>query len=66
MGFRYENGELIVGRLGEHCTVGPLAVVLYDSVMEDYSKIEALSLVMKGEILPKNTTWSGSPSKFLG
>jgi non-ribosomal peptide synthetase-like protein len=52
--------------IGEHCTVGPLAVVLYDSVMEDDSKIEALSLVMKGEILPKNTTWSGSPSKFIG
>ena len=49
-------------KIGNGCSIGPRAVVLYDSVLEDGVKLDALSLVMKGEVLPKNTRWQGSPS----
>jgi len=48
-------------RIGSDCTVGTLSVVLYDSRMEDGSKLDALSLLMKGETLPSGTAWVGSP-----
>ena len=51
--------------IGNDCSVGPMAVVLYDSVMENGSSIDALSLVMKGEVIPQNTSWAGSPAKFV-
>lgn len=50
--------------IGNNCNVGPLSVVLYDTQMEDNSSILGLSLLMKGETLPKNTVWQGSPVKF--
>ena len=53
-------------KVGNDCTVGAMSVVLYDSVMEDKSTIDPLSLVMKGETLPENTHWVGSPVKFIG
>jgi hypothetical protein len=42
--------------------VGALSVVLYDSIMEDGAKLDALSLLMKGERLPGGTAWSGIPA----
>ncbi|MBX7145722.1 MAG: amino acid adenylation domain-containing protein [Alphaproteobacteria bacterium] len=39
------------------------AVVLYDSVMEAESHLDALSLLMKNETLPKTTSWQGIPAK---
>jgi len=30
--------------------------------MEDGSRLDALSLLMKGEILPAGTAWAGSPA----
>ena len=49
-------------KIGNGCSVGPRAVVLYDSVLEDGVRLDALSLVMKGEVLPRDTRWQGSPS----
>jgi len=49
-------------RIGESCTVGPMSVVLYDSIMEDGARLDALSLLMKGELLPASTHWEGSPA----
>jgi len=40
-------------RVGAGCTVGAGSVVLYDAEMEDGSRLDALSLLMKGETLPE-------------
>ncbi len=47
------------------CNVGAMAVVLYDATMQTNSSIEDLTLVMKGETIPCNTMWIGSPAKFF-
>ncbi len=48
-------------KIGSRVTVGSYALVLYSTTIEDDVKIGDLSLVMKGETLPKNTRWAGSP-----
>ncbi len=53
-------------RIGNGCSVGAASVVLYDSVMEDGSRLDALSLVMKGETLPAGTAWAGIPAAWQG
>lgn len=49
--------------IGENCNVGGMAVVLYDSHMENGFSLEPLSILMKGESLPTETTFVGAPSK---
>ena len=51
-------------KIGNHCNLGSMSVVLYDSVMENNSSISALSLVMKGEVIQQGTKWVGSPARF--
>ncbi|MDP4197467.1 MAG: hypothetical protein Q8940_20645 [Bacteroidota bacterium] len=51
-------------RIGKRCTVGSEAVVLYNTVMEEDSKLGSLSLLMKGETLPAWTSWEGNPAKL--
>ncbi|RUA02464.1 MAG: peptide synthetase [Deltaproteobacteria bacterium] len=48
--------------IGAGCSIGPRAVVLYDTVLENGVRLDPLSLVMKGEILPADTHWRGSPA----
>jgi non-ribosomal peptide synthetase-like protein len=50
-------------RIGAGCTVGNLAVVLYDTNMQRGSGLGTLSLLMKGETLPPASSWSGIPSE---
>ena len=52
-------------RIGNRCSIGPRAVVLYDAVLEDGVRLDGLSLVMKGETLARNTRWQGSPAAKL-
>jgi non-ribosomal peptide synthetase-like protein len=52
-------------RIGNRCSIGPRAVVLYDAVLEDGVRLDGLSLVMKGETLARNTRWQGSPAATL-
>jgi non-ribosomal peptide synthetase-like protein len=52
-------------RVGADCTVGAGSVVLYDAEMEDGSRLDALSLLMKGERLPAGTSWAGSPAAWV-
>jgi non-ribosomal peptide synthetase-like protein len=52
-------------RVGADCTVGAGSVVLYDTEMEDGSRLDALSLLMKGERLPAGTAWAGSPAEWV-
>lgn len=49
--------------IGANCSVGAFSVVLYDSTMEDGARLDALSLLMKGETLPANTRWAGTPAQ---
>ena len=48
-------------RIGSGCSVGNMAVVLYDSTMQDGTNLHPLSLLMKGESLPAGTEWTGVP-----
>ena len=50
--------------IGKQCSVGGMAVVLYDSIMEDGSSLEPLSVLMKSETLPANTCFVGAPAKM--
>ncbi|MDP4239752.1 MAG: amino acid adenylation domain-containing protein [Bacteroidota bacterium] len=50
--------------IGKQCSVGGMAVVLYDSKMEDNSVLEPLSVLMKSETLPANTSFVGAPAKM--
>jgi non-ribosomal peptide synthetase-like protein len=49
--------------IGKECSVGGMSVVLYDSKMEDGSKLDNLSVLMKGETLSKMATFVGAPAK---
>jgi non-ribosomal peptide synthetase-like protein len=51
--------------IGKECSIGGMSVVLYDSKMEDGSKLDNLSVLMKGETLSKFSTFSGVPAKPL-
>ena len=48
-------------QIGSRVSVGSYTLVLYNTVLEDDVKVGDLSLVMKGEVLPKGTRWAGSP-----
>jgi len=50
--------------IGKNCSIGGMAVVLYDSKMEDSSVLEPLSVLMKSETLPANTCFVGAPAKM--
>ena len=59
----FEDRVLKLGRvkIGRRCGVGTMSTVLYDSEMKHSSKLGDLSLLMKGEVLPASSSWSGSP-----
>ena len=48
--------------IGKECSVGGMAVVLYDSKMENRSTLEPLSVLMKNETLPANNCFVGAPA----
>jgi non-ribosomal peptide synthetase-like protein len=47
--------------VGDRCSVGSLALVLYDAEMGAGASLGPLSLLMKGERLPPATHWEGTP-----
>ena len=49
-------------RIGDRCSIGNMAVVLYDGHMQSGAVLGPLSLLMKGEIVPANTRWHGIPT----
>ena len=53
-------------RIGADSVVGATSVVLYDSKVEDGARLDALSLLMKGETLPAGTAWAGIPAEWRG
>ena len=53
-------------KVGRRCSIGPRAVILYDSELKEEVRLEGLSLVMKGEKLPARSHWCGAPAKRWG
>ena len=53
----FEDRVMKMSRLkvGNGCSDGPRAVILYNSVLEDRVRLDPLSLVMKGETLPPDS-----------
>jgi non-ribosomal peptide synthetase-like protein len=49
-------------RIDDRCSVGNMAVVLYDGQMHRGAVLGPLSLLMKGEIVPPDTRWHGIPT----
>ncbi|WP_405059383.1 amino acid adenylation domain-containing protein [Kribbella sp. NBC_01505] len=47
--------------LGAGATLGPHSIILFDAALEEGCTVGANSLVMRGESLPANTRWIGSP-----
>ncbi|MHC1712575.1 MAG: Pls/PosA family non-ribosomal peptide synthetase [Solidesulfovibrio sp.] len=52
-------------KIGKRCTVGMKATILYHTELEDDVCLGDLSLIMKGETLPKGTRWQGAPARHL-
>ncbi|MBS0231921.1 MAG: amino acid adenylation domain-containing protein [Proteobacteria bacterium] len=52
-------------KIGKGCTVGNMGVVLYGTEMHDGASLGSLSVLMKGEVLPANTRWYGTPCQPL-
>src|SRR5262249_52856913 len=48
-------------KIGAECAVGNMAVVLYDSEMQEGAVLGPLSLLMKGETLAPHERWHGIP-----
>jgi len=51
--------------IGQQCTIGTRTIILYNSRIGKHVNIDSLSLVMKGEQLPDDTVWGGSPVRPL-
>jgi len=47
--------------IGRGCAVGNMAIVLYGTQMHPGARLDALSVLMKGETLPPETVWRGIP-----
>jgi non-ribosomal peptide synthetase-like protein len=52
-------------KIGADCSIGNMAVVLYDTQMHDGAKLGPLSVLMKGDVLPAGTSWHGTPCEPL-
>lgn len=48
--------------VGDGCSVGNMAIVLYSTEMERGSSLGPLSVLIKGETLPTMSRWGGIPS----
>ena len=60
----YEDRVMKVGRVNvaRGVTVGAGATVLYDTYVSEFARLGPLTLVMKGETIPPDTSWIGAPA----
>jgi non-ribosomal peptide synthetase-like protein len=65
LGYTVENGMLIIGlvTIGKRCFVGTRSILRENTVMEDDTALENLSLLPCGTKIPNGETWLGSPAK---
>jgi non-ribosomal peptide synthetase-like protein len=61
----FEDRVMKLGAIevGDRASIGTISIVLYDAVMEPGARLGELSVVMKGERLPADTSWEGSPAQ---
>ncbi|MGQ3032403.1 MAG: hypothetical protein ACT60Q_28970, partial [Ferrovibrionaceae bacterium] len=61
----FEDRVMKIGRIviGRGVSVGAASTVLYDSSICDHARLGLLTIVMKGESIPPDTTWSGAPAQ---
>ncbi|KAH0096518.1 Non-ribosomal peptide synthetase C-terminal, partial [Aureobasidium melanogenum] len=59
----FEDRVMKVGnvKLGNRACLKPFSVCLPGSTIEDEGQLGSLSLLMKGEVLPRGTAWEGAP-----
>ena len=59
----FEDRIMKIGsvKFGNRSTIGTRSIILYGSEIGNDVTVDALSLIMKGENLPDNTKWGGSP-----
>jgi non-ribosomal peptide synthetase-like protein len=48
--------------IGEGVCMGPRSAVLYGARIGDGARLNALTLVMKGEVIPAGSAWRGCPA----
>ena len=48
--------------IGAGVCMGARSAVLYGATVQDGAQLAALTLVMKGEVIPSDTSWRGSPA----
>ncbi len=60
----YEDRVMKVGtiEIGKGVTISSGSIILYDTKIGDFARIEPLTLVMKGEQIPAHTMWQGAPA----
>lgn len=63
----FEDRVMKIGAvtIGDYCDIGSRSIVLYDTLIGNHVMVDSLSLVMKGEQLSDNTSWTGSPVQVL-
>ncbi|MEM7620065.1 MAG: Pls/PosA family non-ribosomal peptide synthetase [Pseudomonadota bacterium] len=49
-------------KVHDGCVIGNMSVILYDSVMQKDAVLSPMSLLMKGETMPKQCRWHGIPT----
>lgn len=49
--------------IGDYCSIGNMAVMLYGAKMQRGASLGPLSLLMKGETLPEFSCWYGIPTR---
>ena len=61
----FEDRIMKIGsvKIGQNTSIGARTVILFDTEIGNGCRLSALSLVMKGEKIPSNTSWSGIPIK---
>ncbi len=61
----FEDRIMKIGnvKIGQNTSIGARTVILFDTEIGSHCQIGALSLVMKGEKIPSNTSWTGIPIK---
>ncbi|HET9394240.1 MAG TPA: Pls/PosA family non-ribosomal peptide synthetase [Candidatus Rubrimentiphilum sp.] len=60
----FEDRVMKIGHvvIGKRVYMGPRSTVLYDATVGDAAKLGALTLVMKGEYIPAQSSWRGCPA----
>ena len=61
----FEDRVMKLGAIevGDRASIGTISIVLYDAVVQTGARLGELSVVMKGETLPADTSWEGSPAQ---